>query len=30
MVTVEMPRVKMSLDEDKKNLYILKNVIRSI
>ena len=30
LVTVETPRVKISLDEDKKNLYILKNVIRSI
>lgn len=30
MVTVETPRVKISLDEDEENLYILKNVIRSI
>ena len=28
MVTVETPRVKISLDENKENLYILKNVIR--
>lgn len=30
MVTVEAPRVKISLDENKENLYILKNIIKSI
>ncbi len=30
MVAVEPPRVKISMDEDEENLYILKNVIRSI